>query len=549
MSPKNLGFLYNFNIVKNRGFPPVYKIERVAKMSIKCAFFSVFQKIMVVCCAIFLGFANAFAANLPSGYTELEYVTFDGTNSTGAYVDTGLKYYTDIPNTKIRLVADAKVYNGSGWQLIAGNHGYYSAYIGLNSENKIAYSAGSGDNLTSTSNSTNRCVWDMDAVNKKVSVFDTVAGTNIVNLTNIPVTAQTYAIPVLIGGFTNNSSSLRAERTHMDLYSVKIYNNGTLVFDGVPAKYGNTVGIYDLVRGSFKSSASTALTAGPVVGIRIATTTYNNAQFNPVVTDLNSTIATIRSVVTNTINQTKAIADLQAKKQTRPDEQCPAGKKCLLVEDNDGVPHWYEIIENIYGLPTGYTPLEYIESTGTQYIDTGYAWTSLNRKVDMDVMVTTYVSNSHFFASTHERAYDLNPYFASASGSFSTYIGGRNYLSTTSNKNEKNNIVWNLKSNKNFNLQINNVNIGSVTVAEIPTSGVSVYLLHVHTSGNNSWTPLKARLYQTKMWDNDIMVRNFVPAKRNSDGVIGMYDLADTNPATAFHTNAGTGTFTAGPEI
>ena len=121
--------------------------------------------------------------------------------------------------------------------------------------------------------------------------------------------------------------------------------------------------------------------------------------------------------------------------------------------------------------------------------------------------------------------------------------------STTSNKNEKNNIVWNLKSNKNFNLQINNVNIGSVTVAEIPTSGVSVYLLHVHTSGNNSWTPLKARLYQTKMWDNDIMVRNFVPAKRNSDGVIGMYDLADTNPATAFHTNAGTGTFTAGPTM
>ena len=80
--------------------------------------------------------------------------------------------------------------------------------------------------------------------------------------------------------------------------------------------------------------------------IKIATTAYNTAQFNPVVTDLNSTIATIRDVVTNTINQTKAIADLQAKKQTRPDEQCPAGKKCLLVEDNNGVPHWYEIIES-----------------------------------------------------------------------------------------------------------------------------------------------------------------------------------------------------------
>ena len=80
--------------------------------------------------------------------------------------------------------------------------------------------------------------------------------------------------------------------------------------------------------------------------IKIATTAYNSARFSPVVTELNDTIATIRSVVTNTINQTKAIADLQATKQTRPDETCPAGKKCLLVEDDAGQPHWYEIIES-----------------------------------------------------------------------------------------------------------------------------------------------------------------------------------------------------------
>ncbi len=80
--------------------------------------------------------------------------------------------------------------------------------------------------------------------------------------------------------------------------------------------------------------------------IKIATTAYNSAHFSPVVTELNTTIATIRNVVTNTINQTKAIADLQATKQTRPNENCPAGKKCLLVEDNDGTPHWFEIVEN-----------------------------------------------------------------------------------------------------------------------------------------------------------------------------------------------------------
>jgi len=82
--------------------------------------------------------------------------------------------------------------------------------------------------------------------------------------------------------------------------------------------------------------------------IKIATTAYNSARFNSVQTDLNSAVATIRDIVTNTINQTAAIASLQADKQTRPEEQCPAGKKCLLVETEENgviVPHWFPIIE------------------------------------------------------------------------------------------------------------------------------------------------------------------------------------------------------------
>ena len=85
-----------------------------------------------------------------------------------------------------------------------------------------------------------------------------------------------------------------------------------------------------------------------VPGIKIATTAYNTARFNPVKTDLNNAVATIREIVTKTINQTAAIASLQADKQTRPEDACPAGKKCLLVETEENgviVPHWFPIIE------------------------------------------------------------------------------------------------------------------------------------------------------------------------------------------------------------
>ena len=82
--------------------------------------------------------------------------------------------------------------------------------------------------------------------------------------------------------------------------------------------------------------------------IKIATTAYNAARFSPVKTDLDSAVATIREIVTKTINQTAAIASLQADKQTRPEDACPAGKKCLLVETEENgviVPHWFPIIE------------------------------------------------------------------------------------------------------------------------------------------------------------------------------------------------------------
>ena len=52
-------------------------------------------------------------------------------------------------------------------------------------------------------------------------------------------------------------------------------------------------------------------------------------------------------------------------------------------------------------------------------------------------------------------------------------------------------------------------------------------------------------MYSVKISNNAEIVRNYVPAKRNSDNVIGMYDKV-TN---TFFTNQGSGTFIAGPEI
>jgi hypothetical protein len=48
-----------------------------------------------------------------------------------------------------------------------------------------------------------------------------------------------------------------------------------------------------------------------------------------------------------------------------------------------------------------------------------------------------------------------------------------------------------------------------------------------------------------KIWDNGILIRNYIPCYRKSDNVIGLYDLVNN----VFYTNAGTGTFLKGADV
>ena len=204
-----------------------------------------------------------------------------------------------------------------------------------------------------------------------------------------------------------------------------------------------------------------------------------------------------------------------------------------------------------HAIPGGYTELEYIQTNGDEYIDTGYAWTTQNRKVNMEFMITTYKRRSHLFGSTNYLDYDLNPYFSTNASYEQNYIGTERYFYLNQDfiQNTKYNVVWDLRSDKSFQMTVNNTNYGPATVDRIPTTGVSVYLFHVHrinpASFLEGYNPAIGRIYGTKMWDNENLVRNFIPAKRNSDNVVGMYDTV----TQTFFTNAGSGTFTAGPEI
>ena len=72
-------------------------------------------------------------------------------------------------------------------------------------------------------------------------------------------------------------------------------------------------------------------------------------------------------------------------------------------------------------------------------------------------------------------------------------------------------------------------------------------LLFAELNDNNTINKGKVKIYNFKLKEGSTpsVIQNLVPARRNSDGVLGMYDTV----SNTFFTNKGTGEFIAGPMV
>ena len=193
------------------------------------------------------------------------------------------------------------------------------------------------------------------------------------------------------------------------------------------------------------------------------------------------------------------------------------------------------------GLPVGYQQVEYIESTGTQYIDTGI--------------------NTNTTTSRYETK--INP--SLVSGTIGIF-GTRDYSSATPSSmnvfiidgafrldwlNGSNTTGVRISSNTEYAISItrglatiNNVNYKSGDTTSIDGS-YTFYIGSFNNVGSVYSKGFSGKIYYSKLYNNNILVFDGVPCYRKSDNEIGMYDLV----SNTFFTNAGTGTFTAGTEI
>ena len=187
-------------------------------------------------------------------------------------------------------------------------------------------------------------------------------------------------------------------------------------------------------------------------------------------------------------------------------------------------------------LPSGYTKLAYIQSTGTQWVDTGFK-PNQNTRIKMDCNVIGFNSMDAFLFGA--RIASGNTAFCLAADDANTRwfaLYGNAVQNPTGTCTGKHSI--------DFNQNVLTLDGKKSTFAKTTfQSSYNLLLFATITNGNVDSQRGKMAIYSCQIYDNGTLVRDFVPCI-NGSGEVGLYDLVGKQ----FYGNAGTGVFT-GSEV
>ena len=197
-------------------------------------------------------------------------------------------------------------------------------------------------------------------------------------------------------------------------------------------------------------------------------------------------------------------------------------------------------------LPAGYTELEYIESTGTQYIDTGVKASDCYG-IYADFTPLGIHGLSGVFGSNTKAQNGTSLWLHNGGSGVAFYIRP-NTLVALSPQISTNNIL-NTRCVFSMLNGVATFTYNNVTSSGTCNIGTTTYDTTIKVCGCSAFYDnysAKAKYNKFMLYkENNTLIRNFIPAMRNSDNVVGMYDTI----SGTFFTNSGTGDFVAGPEV
>lgn len=192
-------------------------------------------------------------------------------------------------------------------------------------------------------------------------------------------------------------------------------------------------------------------------------------------------------------------------------------------------------------LPKGFKRLEYIQSSGSEYINTAFKPNN-NTKLVAELQ---FVSAP----STTSNSFLLGARSSSSSGRFSLFYGGSanggwgfgynttlNAVTTTVDPTSKTTAV--------INKNVCTVGGQSVTASATTFNTTQNLTLFAENNSGTVGQGSAIKLYSCQIYENGTLVRDFIPCQ-NASGAVGLWDAVNA----VFYGNAGTGAFTAGPVV
>ena len=188
------------------------------------------------------------------------------------------------------------------------------------------------------------------------------------------------------------------------------------------------------------------------------------------------------------------------------------------------------------GLPKGYTELDYIETTGTQYIDTGFIPNQDSR----------IVCEFMYFGGTGIYGARDN----TSSNGFSMRVTNSKWQPQYNDTMARTSIA---SDTTEWHIADQNKNVFSLDGVELLTFAYGEFaspnpIILGGILGNKDGVPTlyggDCRYRGCKIYDNGTLVRDFIPCK-DPDDTIGMYDTVNA----VFYGNAGSGELAAGSVV
>lgn len=206
-------------------------------------------------------------------------------------------------------------------------------------------------------------------------------------------------------------------------------------------------------------------------------------------------------------------------------------EKLQMIADN--VIRVYEAGRDSGGLGDEYQQVEYIESTGTQYIVTDYIPNNNTRTVcDFQVVTPSATFIFGVRKTTSTLAWTLNQSSGSSPVWYTSYNNSGN--TNLGKLDTQRHIV---DKNKN-EIYIDGVFKHTFTEEEF-TCEKPLSIFACNFNGVAGYGCSSIKLFSFKIYDNDVLVRDYIPCYRKADNVAGLYDLVNKT----FLENSGSDSF------